>query len=431
MNRTNRTVRRYLERRTALDDWPLQGAVPTTCRSIIVIPVLAEFPGILDTLGDLAKCDGEDRAQTLVIAVVNNRAPEHAVEQDIAQNEQTLRAIDGWDQDSLPVAWIDASSPGRELSVKDGVGMARKIGLDQGLRILAEQDRLTAPLVSLDGDSRVDARYLSVLHRFFEPPASRWACVLPYAHPVEGSDAERAAILSYELYLRYHALHLAWSGSPYAHHTIGSTMACTAEAYAAVSGMNRRLAGEDFYYLQQLAKTGKLEGLTGTVVRPSARPSQRAPFGTGQFVQRFLDGDLSECRLYHPDSYEVIRAWLQMATGDPARPAADILASARAQHTELGTFLEQQDFVRSWDRIAAQTSTREALLGQFHRWFDGFRTLKLIHHLRETVHPEQEMFSALAVLLERLGLEFSMNRGPSATPDLQQQLCLLECLRTL
>ena len=246
MNRTNRTVRRYLERRTALDDWPLQGAVPTTCRSIIVIPVLAEFPGILDTLGDLAKCDGEDRAQTLVIAVVNNRAPEHAVEQDIAQNEQTLRALDGWDQDSLPVAWIDASSPGRELSVKDGVGMARKIGLDQGLRILAEQDRLTAPLVSLDGDSRVDARYLSVLHRFFEPPASRWACVLPYAHPVEGSDAERAAILSYELYLRYHALHLAWSGSPYAHHTIGSTMACTAEAYATVIGRSPTATYIDF-----------------------------------------------------------------------------------------------------------------------------------------------------------------------------------------
>ena len=69
----NRTVTRYLERRTAFDDWPLQGTVPATCMSVVVIPVLAEFPGILDTLGDLARCDAEDRSRTLVVVAVNNR----------------------------------------------------------------------------------------------------------------------------------------------------------------------------------------------------------------------------------------------------------------------------------------------------------------------------------------------------------------------
>ena len=427
----NRTVTRYLERRTAFDDWPLQGTVPATCMSVVVIPVLAEFPGILDTLGDLARCDAEDRSRTLVVVAVNNRVADHAAEEDIAANQQTLTALKAWDQSALPVAWIDASSPGHELGNRDGVGLARKIGLDWGLRILADQDRLTAPLVCLDGDSRVDERYLSVLHDFFAPTASRWACVLPYAHPIEGAQEERAAILSYELYLRYHALHLCWAGSPYGYHAIGSTMACTAEAYAAVSGMNRRQAGEDFYYLQQLAKTGKVEGATGTVVRPSARPSHRVPFGTGRWVQRYLDGEVGEYRLYHPDSYDVIRRWLQTATLNPERPGKDTLAAARDIHLDLGTFLEKQDFLQSWDRIVAHASSRDALVQQFHRWFDGFRTLKLIHHLRDTSHAEEEMFAAIAVLLERLGVDLSLEPSLSPKPNLTQQYDLLERLRNL
>ena len=94
------------------------------------------------------------------------------------------------------------------------------------------------------GSGLVDADYLGAVYGFFEPPPPRWACVLPYAHPVVGTSTERSAILLYELYLRYHTLHLAWAGSPYGYHTIGSALACTARAYAAVSGMNRRRGGD-------------------------------------------------------------------------------------------------------------------------------------------------------------------------------------------
>ena len=68
----NRTVSRYLERRTLSDQWPLLNAPSAACRSIVVIPCLGEYPGILDTLGDLSNC--ADRDDSLVIVVVNNRA---------------------------------------------------------------------------------------------------------------------------------------------------------------------------------------------------------------------------------------------------------------------------------------------------------------------------------------------------------------------
>ena len=96
-----------------------------------------------------------------------------------------------------------------------------------------------------------------------------------------------------------------------------------------------------------------------------------------------------------------------------------------------GKQFAKQDFLQSWDRIVAHASSRDALVQQFHRWFDGFRTLKLIHHLRDTSHVEEEMFAAIAVLLERLGVDLSLEPSLSPKPNLTQQYDLLERLRNL
>jgi len=145
-------------------------------------------------------------------------------------------------------------------------------------------------LLSLDADTRVEPNYLESVRAHFADPYA-WAAVIAYAHPIEGTPEEQAAIASYEILLRYHVLGLRWAGSPYAFPSIGSTIVCRAEAYVAVSGMNRRRGGEDFYFLQQLAKTGGVGFINTTTVRPSGRPSSRVPFGTGAYVRQFLDGD--------------------------------------------------------------------------------------------------------------------------------------------
>jgi hypothetical protein len=441
----NRTVTRYLERRTLSDQWPLLNAPSAACRSIVVIPCLGEYPGILDTLGDLSNGAASD--ESLVIVVVNNRVatpasdssrdpaqdstqvPAPEATNDIALNAQTLAALQDWDQRRLRVAWIDASSPGSELPAKQGVGLARKIGLDWGLQILAAQDDLSVPLVCLDGDTRVDPDYLHALHSFFDAP-SRWAGILPYAHPIDGDAAQQAAILCYEFFLRYHATHLAWAGSPYGYHAIGSAMACTAAAYAAISGMNRRQAGEDFYFLQQLAKTGSIEVVSGTVVRPSGRPSHRVPFGTGRRVQRFLDGTNEEYQLYHPNSYEIIRQWLQLAGAD--RDCEMMMQSAADIHPQLATFLLEQKFTDTWNRMRRQSSpSQEARHAQFHEWFDGFRTLKLIHHLRDTLWSDAPMFEAIGMLLSRIGVEPVVDLTAPLSTNLASQQALLQQLREL
>jgi hypothetical protein len=425
----NGPVGAYLAKRADLLRWTLDAGNTEGVRQVVVIPALAEEANLFDTLADLAAAPPESLRHTLVLCVVNNRALPSARAEDIENNQRTLRRLAEWRKHAaLRLGVVDASSPGRELPERTGVGLARKIGLDWGLHVLHENGADTGPLISVDADTRVDPDYLVALERFFAAPG-RWAAVIDYAHPLTRRGPEAAAIVCYEIFLRYHELALAYAGSPYAFHTIGSTIACTGRAYAAVSGMNRREAGEDFYFLQQLAKTGPVDRLTETVVRPAARASHRVPFGTGRRVLRHIEASEDEYLLYHPASYDILRAWLAAATANLHAPAAVVLAQAREIAEELAVFLKAQGFEEAWTRLQANQRQPEQLRRQFHRWFDGFRTLKLIHHLRDTVYPRQEMFSAVNGLLARVGGSAFSVPALALRDDIEGQKAVLEMLR--
>jgi hypothetical protein len=392
----NRAVQRYLERRTRFEAWPLLDPPKDTPELVVVIPACQEAPNLFMTLGDLKKNDSSLLEKTLVIVVVNHRvdAPEAVHENNLA----TLATLEDW-RGKLPLAVVDAASPGKELPTGEGVGLARKLGLDHGLALLAQGDDLDRPLVCLDADTRVQANYLEALDRFFET-SKRWAALVDYAHPLDGPQAERAAILAYEIFLRCHALGLRRAQSPYAFTAIGSAMACTGAAYAAVSGMNRRLAGEDFYFLQQLAKTGPVEAVEGTTVFPSARGSDRVPFGTGARVRQYLDEGRNAYLTYHPDSYEILRAWLEAVERHLAASSEILLEHAQKIAPALAEFLVRQKFAKAWEPLRKTHGGTPRMFPQFHVWFDGFRTLKLLHYLRDHGYPEQPLLETAAGLLQ-------------------------------
>jgi len=413
----------YLRKRAAFEAWPLVGGPWDNVDLAIVIPALAERDRLFVTLDSLAQNPLEELRRTLVICVVNNRRVPFAEARDVEENRETLAALAEPSQLGLRLAYVDASSPGRELPEKGGVGLARKIGLDWGLSMLAED----GVLVSLDADTLVEPNYLEMVRACFARPGA-WAATVPFAHRLEGTPGEVAAIVCYEIFLRYHVMGLAYAGTPFAFHSIGSAMACTAEAYAAVSGMNQRQAGEDFYFLQQLAKTGRVDTICGTTVYPSARASHRVPFGTGQRVRRFLDGAQDEYLLYNPQSYAVLMAWIGHVSENLGEDAAALRALAGDVSPGLGLFLDQQAFDSVWPRLQRNARDLSQLRLQFHRWFDGFKILKLIHYLRDTELPLCDMFDAVGTLLE-WGGEPSQASPPVMRSDLDAQIRMLEFLR--
>lgn len=389
----------HLKTRAASGPWRIEGCTEGGFAGAVVIPALGESASLFATLSSLAGNPPEICGRFLVLVVVNHR--EDAPAADKADNMVTLRMLAAGDPGLSPLrlAWIDAASAGLEMPVKGGgVGLARRIGLDLALTRLAGdgQDPL---LVCLDADTLVQPDYLPALLDHFAHCRSG-AAVIPFCHQ-RGSTADSDRIITrYELFLRGYVMGLALAGSPYAFHSVGSAMACRASAYVKIGGMNSRSAGEDFYFLQQLARTVGIEQLSGTVVHPSSRASHRVPFGTGRSVSRMLANGEREQLFYHPGCFRVLGAWLDLVANQPDADCRSLREQAGEISPFLGEFLDLNRFEEICGKLRRNNPGQKALLKAFHGWFDGLKTMKLIHHLSAGPYPRCEPDSALGELFE-------------------------------
>ncbi len=409
-------IARYLADRAILRPWRIEGEAGTCFDGAIVIPALAESDRLFATLASLAANPPEYLERFLVLVVVNHRQDATAGEK--GDNASTLAQLAKLAATATPLrlAWVDAASAGLEMPLKDGgVGLARKIGLDLALQRLCGNGKELL-LVCLDADTLVQPDYLpSLVAQFSKSSAGGW--VLPFCHQPGSSAAEDTAITLYELYLRCYVLGLKLAGSPYGFHTVGSAMACRGTAYARMGGMNRRKAGEDFYFLQQLHKTAGVEELHGTVVSPSPRPSHRVPFGTGRTVSRFTAGDSEAVTFYQTGTYRILGSWLELAANGVGNSGEALLKDASRLSSELASYLEREHFVATWDRLRQTHRSGESLRKAFHDWFDAFRTMQLIHHLSAATFPRGSAAETIPPLLCWAGL--------SSANDPASQLALL------
>ena len=139
---------------------------------------------------------------------------------------------------------------------QSGVGVARKIGLDEALRRFKMIGNDNGVLVCFDADSLVSSNYFESILNHFENRQPAGASIY-FEHDCESLDIpekERRAITEYELHLRYYIRFQKYIGLPYAFYTVGSSMAVRSGDYEDLYGMNKRKAGEDFYFLHKFIK---------------------------------------------------------------------------------------------------------------------------------------------------------------------------------
>lgn len=391
---------KYLAKRAATR--PLQHGPETGAdlRQAIIIPALDERATLPLTLASLAANPPALLAQTLVVVVVNNRPAMDSNPTPTPENAATLTWLAAAAaQSPLRLAWIDAATPGHELPAWGGVGLARRLGCDSVLAALhanTPEALRDVVIFSLDADTLVEPSYLAAAAEF--RASGKAGGVLPFRHQPADSPELQAAIDAYECYLHYYVDGLRWAGSPYAFHTVGSCMLCTADAYVAASGFPaRRQAGEDFYFCQELAKTGGICELRSSMVHPSPRLSRRVPFGTGpRMAEAVLEGH-RDFVAYDARCFAVLRQVLAAAVAGLDTDAATVLAGL-ATEPLAQQFLLARGFPETWGQFQRQFRTREARLAAFHRWFDGFTTLKLIHHLTEQKWPRVPLRDAVLAM---------------------------------
>lgn len=396
---------------------------------VCAIPAMDEPADFLDGLGSVRAA-----GPWLVIVVVNGT--DAAAPMGHTRNAALLAALrtrgEARPLGREPPAWliagampgvdllaIDRASPGWRLPRDQGVGMARRIGCDIALALHAAGALGTRWIHMTDADVTLPADYFEAAAR---APAGSVALTYPFWHQASGDALVDAATGLYELYLRYHRLGLARAGSPYALHTVGSSLAVDARAYAAVRGVPMRQAAEDFYLVNKLVKLGPVVEPAAAPLRIRARRSARVPFGTGAATST-IAGELAAgrpYRMYHPRIYALLGAWLE-AMDDCARaPGAhddvdacsdggidlhidrclDQAATSRGlspgERRALDAALDALGARAALQGARARAHRPDARARRVRDWFDGFRTLKLVHALRDAALPSLPWHHALA-----------------------------------
>ncbi len=422
-------IKKYLNKYSN-NKWNAYHSHSRRYKTIIVIPVISEYDNLVLLLNSLSQNDDKYFDDTLILFVINNLA---STSKEIKLNNfKTIELLKKQSTSSqLNIDFIDASTENKELDEKNGgVGLARKIGMDLALTLFEYNSGNQNLLVCLDGDCIVEPNYIATIRNYFDNNIIS-AGYVNFKHINTLDDANERAIVNYEIFLRYYVLGLIYAKSHYAFHSIGSTMVCDSDSYIKVQGMNKRKAAEDFYFMEKLSKITKIKKIDGTAVIPSSRGSWRVPFGTGQRVNRFLNNVQDEYMLYSPKSFEVLKKWIEIFHSEEVLTSENYLAQAKEISVHLFNFLTDNNFKKNWEQIVHNSSSNIQINKQKTLWFDGFRTLKLIHYLRDTASPTKNMFDALDELFSMMNSSFIISNTRSDIPSLEIQKKYLEKLREI
>ena len=411
-------LRKYLDRYASAES-SLGALVRTSYDHVLVVPVRGEEPSFLDGY-EQALARGSRRTLIVVVANASAALPERADEASVREGLLTsLGRVDGdladnvawWCRGDHDLVVIDRASPGRELPGKGGVGHARKIGTDFALQLWAS-GKLTSPWIHMtDADARLPRDYFRSSDEReacdAKGPRDAVAMLYPFTHGVSDDRELSDAHALYEISLRHYVLGLRRADSPYAFHSIGSCIAVRADALATVRGVPKREAGEDFYFLDKLAKVGRIapaatnEGTPIGTIDLAPRRSARAPFGTGPAVDEISRlADWETYSLYDPTGFEVLAAWLgvldECSAARSVAPFDEWIASLSDPiRVGVTSYLESQRAREAVSSALAAGHGAATARRRLHTWFDGLKTLRLVHAVRDSGFPKRPWRQAI------------------------------------
>lgn len=389
---------------------------------VVVIPACKE-PAIHYALNALYSCERPGCAVEIIVIV---NAGENASEELKAPNRKTYADCLSWqnqkgDPGFAIYAFLENNLPRKHA----GVGLARKIGMDEAVRRFDLCENKRGIIACFDADSTCAPNYLVQLEKHFRENPKTPGCSIQFRHATFGTDFEPHTYLGityYELHLRYYNQALRAINFPNAYHTIGSSMAVTTRAYQKQGGMNKRKAGEDFYFLHKIMQLGNFSELNTTEVYPSPRPSDRVPFGTGKAINTYLKDPQKGFYTYNFKAFKYLDVFFKnIPEFYLTRPTLIELGGTLPYI--LIDFLSVYFFDERMEEIRENSAGFNSFKKRFYQWFNAFMILKFVHFVRDNAHPN--------VRVEKAALEFLREMNYPETDKIHSTAQLLEVYRQL
>jgi len=346
------------------------------------------------------------QSHALVICVINQPyTEENKEQQQNLYNEAIKQGEVVWHFDKVSLVSLNNSNSylllvnryDTPIPIKEGVGLARKIGADIALFLISKYIVKNSWIYSTDADAHLPNDYFTAPINVGDKAnntenakiashKSDVAYCFNFTHQSTNKVIHQANKL-YETALRYYVAGLTYAKSEYAFYTIGSILVFDAHAYASVRGFPKKSAGEDFYLLNKIAKLGNVKFLANSTILLDARESDRVPFGTGPAVSHImaLEKLNNEYCYYHPKSFEALKTlllaykslWEYKGNIDDWYTQLPVYITEVLLTIGLSNFVEKQ-----------QNASQAQFNKQLSTWFDAFKTLKFIHGMRVTAYND-------------------------------------------
>ena len=410
----------YLEERTLFPQQILEA--PDRKTGIIVVVPAYNEPDITKLLDSLANCT-EPQCRVEVIIVIN--APDEASAESIENNRKSLINIESWKETNKSSFFrLFAFNIEHNLVKGWGVGLARKTGMDEAIRRFNSINKPDAVILNVDADCTVEENYFVTIYNEFLKIGERSACSIYFEHPLSGDNYSGAVykfITLYELHLRYYYQGLSFSGFPYVFHTVGSAIAVKALAYIKAGGMNRRQAGEDFYFIQKLVPAGGYFNLNSTTVYPSPRVSSRVPFGTGASIAKLTNENSSTLLTYNIKAFDELRTFFGMTDTLFNYIPEQFHLQFKLLPEGIRMFLNEKEWIEKMMEIKNNTSNIQSYKKRFYGWFNMFRIVKYLNFIHQDFYEKKPVNISAFELIQRRGI----------LPESDDPLYLLQYYRSL
>ena len=367
---------------------------------IITVPCFNE-EHIIKALSGLYYCLPTYKAVEVII-IINYPQDKHQefAQKHIEQYEMLKKWVIEHNSDKLRFYPILKELPQKTA----GVGLARKLAMDEALRRFDFLNNPNGIIVGYDADCSCDPNYLQSIEALFEKYPKTTGCSINYEHPIDGQEFTidiYQAIIQYELYLRYYIEALRDTSFPYTFHTLGSSFAARADVYALQGGMNKRKAGEDFYFLHKIIPLGNYREINNTKVIPSPRQSDRVPFGTGAAITKIIESGEQVFLTFNPDAFTEIGKFIKLVPEFFMVESSKILEIIDNLHPALIKFLSDNKIEKTIAEINSNSTKLDTFEKRFYTWFNGLMVLQFLNEAHISHFPRISVADASELLLKR------------------------------
>jgi len=363
---------------------------------VVVIPCYHE-PDILLTLQSVADCQHPACHVEVIVLINHSESESEAVK---AENFHTRQIINDWiEKQKHEQIKFYAIGPVNLKKKWAGAGLARKKGMDEAVVRFNHIDNPDGIIISLDADTLVERNYLKEIENYYRLNTSHAGATISFNHQVDGlSNRHLQGIRLYEKYMDYYKSALGYTGYPYAMFTVGSAFTVRAWGYVKRGGMNRRKAGEDFYFLQNLVQVGTVGEISSTVVHPSARLSDRVPFGTGPLLQKWLEGKEDMTITYNFDAFIDLKVFFDVVESLYGISLNQYNKLLDEMPLPVHSFLKDTGFWHDLETLNRNCASLSSFVPRFYHTFNAFRILKFLNYTHELYYKKTDLVTQLSRL---------------------------------